>query len=57
MRGYSKSKAEAEKGLRTAKMREEEERDRAKKYPNTTIRIEYPDGFCLQVRLPCQPVS
>ena len=50
MRGYSNSKAEAEKGLRTAKMREDDERARARQYPKTAIRIAYSDGFYLQVR-------
>lgn len=49
MKGYSQSKAEAEKGLRTAKMRDQEERDRARRYPEATIRIELPDGLLLQV--------
>ena len=49
MRGYSKSKSEAEKGLRTAKMREKEEQERASRFPSTAIRIEFPDGYLLQV--------
>ena len=49
MKGYSRSTAEAEKGLRTAKMREQEERERAGKHPHTIIRIEFADGFLLQV--------
>ena len=49
MRGYSKSKRVEEKGLRTAKMREQEERDKASKFPDCKIRIEFPDGYLLQV--------
>lgn len=50
MKGYSKSKAEAEKGLRTSKMREQEEQEKANRFPHATIRIEFPDGTLLQVR-------
>ena len=52
MKGYSRSKAEAEKGLRTGKMREQEQHDKARRFPSTTIRIEFPDGYLLRVRLP-----
>ena len=48
MRGYSQSKAESEKGLRTSKMRKNEEEERARKYPQAMIRVEFPDGNFLQ---------
>lgn len=49
MQGYSKSKSEAEKGLRTAKMRDQDEREKASRFPLSVIRIEFPDGYLLQV--------
>lgn len=51
MRGYSKSKAEAEKGMRTAKMRQQDEQQKARRFPHVIIRIEFPDGYFLQVVL------
>jgi len=49
MQGYSHSKAQAEVGLRTAKLRQQEETKKASRFPQTTIRIVFPDTHILQV--------
>jgi hypothetical protein len=49
MQGYSQSKTRAEAGLRTAKLRQQEEAQKASKFPQTTIRIVFPDSYILQV--------
>lgn len=49
MQGYSNAKARSEAGMRTAKMREEEESLRARRFPTTKLRIQFPDSITLQV--------
>lgn len=49
VQGYKIAKQRAEAGLRTAKMRETEAVERAKRFPETRIRIFFPDGFIVQV--------
>lgn len=52
MQGYSRSKSRAEAGLRTAKLRQQEEAKSASKFPRTIIRIVFPDSYILQVYPP-----
>lgn len=54
MQGYSQSKTRAEAGLRTAKLRQQEEAQKASKFPQTTIRIVFPDSYILQIKFQSQ---
>ena len=49
MAGWSRAHKRAEAGLRTAKLREQEEREKASKFPAAIQRIHFPDGFIMQV--------
>lgn len=53
VQGYKAAKQRAEAGLKTAKMREQEQLALAARFPHTRIRVFLPDGFVLQVRLQC----
>ena len=46
--GISRAAKHAEAGLRTAKLREQEERQKASRFPKCTLRILFPDGVIMQ---------
>ena len=48
MQGLQKQKQHVEKGLRTAKLREQEEKVMAAKFPHTQIRILFPNDDIIQ---------
>lgn len=51
MQGLQRKKKHAEKGLRTAKLREQEEQAMAAKFPRTLIRVVFPSREIVQVPL------
>ena len=56
MAGWNRAHKRAEAGLRTAKLREQEERERASRFPEAVQRIHFPDGFILQVSAVVSPL-